>query len=150
SAGAGGVELRVAGGFFGFGLPPVVPAFGPDDRGHFGVEEDGAGVDAPGSAEIGFYFRRASDFAVGEHETVGLYVGRRSGGDIAVAQAMDVAFLEKGGGGAEDEIHVAGDVAVLKIMAAAIGENGVLPAEEAAMAEDGAVAVKTDGEGLAD
>src|SRR5262249_2495074 len=104
-SGSGAVEFGIARGFFGLGFPPIVPAFGPDHTGHFGTEKSRAGIDAPGTAEKGFHLRGlAGDFAVGEHKAVGLVVRRGRSGEVPVAEAMDMAFLEEGGGSPEDEI----------------------------------------------
>src|SRR5260370_39425909 len=62
---------------------------------------------------------------------------------------MYVAALEEARGRAENEIHVARDVAVLEIVPATIRQDRVLPAKEAAVAERRAVAVQSDGQGLA-
>src|SRR6185312_16415355 len=63
---------------------------------------------------------------------------------------MDLALLEPCGGGAKNEIHMAADIAVLKILPPAIQKDGILPAEEAAVAEARAVAIHADGQRLAD
>ena len=63
---------------------------------------------------------------------------------------MYVAMLEKGAACAEDEIHMACDVAVLKILAATIQKNCVLPTQKAAVAKDNAVAVNSHGQSLTD
>src|SRR5215470_8122126 len=54
---------------------------------------------------------------------------------------MNVAALEESRRRAEDEIHVARDVAVFKILASTIEQERVLPAEKAAILETHAVAV---------
>src|SRR5687768_9686156 len=106
---------------------------------------------APRAAEVCPDLRRlARQAAVREDEAERLIVWRRGGGQVAVAQRVDVAALEEGGRRAEDEVHVAGDVAVLEVLTPAVEEDRVLPAEEAAVAEDGAVAVDADGERLPD
>src|ERR1035441_226545 len=43
---------------------------------------------------------------------------------------MDVTVLEPGRGAAENEIHVARDEAVGKVVPATISQNGILPAQE--------------------
>src|SRR5947199_47660 len=63
---------------------------------------------------------------------------------------MDLTFLKPGRGRAENKIHMAADVAAFEILPSAVDEDGVLPAEETAVAETGAVAIHPDGEGLAD
>jgi hypothetical protein len=57
--------------------------------------------------------------------------------------------VEDGGGVAEDEVDAAFDVGVDVVLAAVVGEEGVLMAEEAAVFEDGAVAAVGYGYGLA-
>ena len=64
------------------------------------------------------------------------------------SERADLAAVEERAGVAEDEIHVAFDVAVREILAAAVGVEGVLVAEEADVAEDGAVAGDLDCDGL--
>ena len=51
---------------------------------------------------------------------------------------------------AENEIHVTGNGAVFKILAAAVQQNRILPPEETAVAEHRAVAVHADGQRLPD
>ena len=58
-------------------------------------------------------------------------------------------MVEDGGGVAEDEVDAAFDVGVDVVLAAVVGEEGVLMAEEAAVLEDGAVAAIGYGDGLA-
>ena len=58
-------------------------------------------------------------------------------------------MVEDGGGVAEDEVDAALDVGVDVVLAAVVGEERVLMAEEAAVFEDGAVAAVGDGDGLA-
>src|SRR5262249_51209647 len=89
------------------------------------------------------------DAAVGEDESVGLGLRRRGGGDVAPGEAVDLAALEEGGGGAEDEIHVTRDGAVREVLAAPVQQHPVLAAEEAEVAEHSAVGSDVDREGLA-
>ena len=63
---------------------------------------------------------------------------------------MNFAFFKPRRCSAEDEIRLAGDVTIFKILPPAIEQNCILPAEETAVAERGAVAVHADGERLAD
>ncbi len=58
-------------------------------------------------------------------------------------------MVEDGGSVAEDEVYAAFDVGVDVVLAAVVGEEGVLVAEEAAALEDGAVGADGDGDGLA-
>ena len=74
--------------------------------------------------------------------------GARLGGDLAVADFVDDGVVEDGGGVAEDEVDAAGDVAVDVVLAAVVGEECVLIAEEAAVLEDGAVGADGSGDGL--
>ncbi len=58
-------------------------------------------------------------------------------------------MVEDGGGVAEDVVDAAGDEAVEVVLAAEVGEEGVLMAEEADVLEDGAVGADGGGDGLA-
>jgi hypothetical protein len=62
---------------------------------------------------------------------------------------VDLVVVEDGGGVAEDEVDAAFDVGVDVVLAAEVGEEGVLVAEEAAVLEDGAVGAHGGGDGLA-
>ena len=57
-------------------------------------------------------------------------------------------MVEDGGGVAEDEVDAALDIGVDVVLAAVVGEERVLMAEEAAVLEDGAVGANSDGDGL--
>src|SRR5262249_22620601 len=143
-------ELRVAGSLFRFGLLPVVPAFRPDNGGHFCVQERGAGINPPWTSQVGFHLRRfTSDIAVRKNKAERLILRGGGGSDVSVAQTMDVTPLKKIRGGAEDEIDVAGDVAVLEIVAPAIGQDRILPAEKTAVPERHPVPVNADRQSLA-
>jgi len=63
---------------------------------------------------------------------------------------VNVATLEQRRGAAEDEVDMPGDERVLEILAAAVQENGVLPAEETRVPEHRPVAVDAERERLAD
>ena len=58
-------------------------------------------------------------------------------------------MVEDGGGVAEDEVDAAFDVGVGVVLAAVVGEERVLMAEEAAVLEDSAVGADGGGDGLA-
>ena len=58
-------------------------------------------------------------------------------------------MVEDGGGVAEDEVDAALDVRVDVVLAAVVGKERVLMAEEAAVLEDCAVGADGDGDGLA-
>src|SRR5262249_62241895 len=83
-----------------------------------------------------------------EDKTERLVGGRRSGGYVTVTQTVNVAALEESRRRAENEIHVARDVAVFKILAAAIDQDRVLPAQKAAILETHAVAVHAQSQRL--
>src|SRR5262249_61160906 len=85
-----------------------------------------------------------------EDKTERLVGGRRSGGYVTVTQTMNVAALEESRRRAEDEIHVARDVAVFKILAAAIEQDRVLPAQKKAFAERDGVDVHSESRGVPD
>ena len=78
-------------------------------------------------------------------------VGRGAGlrGEVAGAVGVELGVVEDGGGVAEDEVDAAFDVGVDVVLAAVVGEEGVLMAEEAAVLEDAAVAAIGYGYGLA-
>src|SRR6202034_813477 len=61
--------------------------------------------------------------------------GARLGGDLAVADLVDDGVVEDGGGIAEDEVDASCDVAVEVVLAAEVGEEGVLVAQKSAMFE---------------
>ena len=61
---------------------------------------------------------------------------------------MDFGVVEDGGGVAEDEVDAPGDVGGGVELAAVVGEEGVLMAEEADVLEDGAVRADGRGDGL--
>ena len=90
------------------------------------------------------------DVAV-ENDVAGGLVGGGAGlgGDGAGAVGMEFGAIEDGGGVAEDIVDAAFDVGVNIILAAVVGEEGVLVAEEAAVFEDAAVAAVGYGDGLA-
>ena len=104
----------------------------------------------PGPAKKRFRARLTGDFAAVENVAERHINRRRGGGEITVAQRMDLALLEPRGRRAKNKIHMALDVAILEILPAAVDENRVLPAEEPAIAERRAVAVHADGERLTD
>ena len=60
-------------------------------------------------------------------------------GDVPLVAAVDLAAVEDGGGVAEYEVDVAFDVAIAIVLPAPRGVDRVLPADEAAAAESGAV-----------
>ena len=80
-----------------------------------------------------------------------VWVGRGAGlrGDEAGAVGVELVAIEDGGGVAEDVVDAAFDVGVDVVLAAVVGEERVLMAEEAAVLEDAAVAAVGDGDGLA-
>src|ERR1017187_680925 len=79
-----------------------------------------------------------------------MFLRRRSGSDVTVRQAMNVAILEERGGAAKDEIHVPRYVAVLEVLATAVHQDGVLPTEEPAVAKHHAVAINANRQSLPD
>ena len=72
-----------------------------------------------------------------EDITEGLLLQCRGGRDITIPFAVDLALLKPGGGGAEDEVDRALDVAILVILSAArfMGVECILETEEAAVDE---------------
>jgi len=73
-------------------------------------------------------------------------------GDVAGAVGVQLVTLEDGGGVAEDVVDAAFDGAVDVVLAAKVGEECVLVAEQTAVSEDGAVGAVGavgDGDGLA-
>ena len=93
--------------------------------------------------------KHAGDLAVDDDVAGGL-IGRGAGlrGEIAGAVGVDLGAVEDGSGVAEDEVDSTFDVGVEVVLAAVVGEEGVLMAEEAAVLEDGAVGADSDGDGL--
>ncbi len=90
-----------------------------------------------------------SDAAVGDDVAGGLVGGgARLRGEIAGGELVELGVVEDGLGVAEDEVDGAFDVGVEVVLAAVVGEEGVLVAEDAAVLEDGAVGADGDGDGL--
>src|SRR5439155_1297478 len=77
-----------------------------------------------------------------EDEAEGVILRRAGGGDVAAVLAVDLAAVEDIRAGAVDEINTALDVTVAEVVPAGVGEERVLPAEQAAVAQDGAVALE--------
>ena len=170
-SGTGAIRFGVPGGALVGGAAPVVPAYGVHFGGEFGVDVDDAGVGAPGAAETddvgalgtsgrgsavgcgwrgGWGFEVGGDFAVEDDVAGGLVgIGAGLGGDEAGTVGVEGGAIEDGGGVAEDVVDAAFDVGVDVVLAAVVGEECVLMAEEAAVLEDGAVAAVGYGYGLA-
>jgi hypothetical protein len=70
------------------------------------------------------------------------------GSDVSRAAAVDLAAFEDCLAIAEDEIDVAGDIAVLIVLASAAGIQRVLHASEATMEEDRTIGVRRNGHRL--
>src|SRR3954465_14786449 len=87
---------------------------------------------------------------MGEDKTERRRLFSGGGGDVAVAEAVDVAVFVPLGGGAEDEIGGAGDVAILEEMPTAIAQDRVLPAEEVAIAKRRPIAIDANRQRLPD
>ena len=87
---------------------------------------------------------------MGEHKAERHVHRRGSGGDVAVAEAVNTAVLKPSRGRTKNEIHMAHNVTVVKILAPAIEQDRVLPAEEPTVAEHRPVPVHAEGEGLPD
>src|ERR1700694_1809541 len=64
--------------------------------------------------------------------------------------AVDLAMLEPGGGGAENKIGGAFDIAMIEILARTrlAGKQNILVAEKAAIAEGSTIACNAEGHGL--
>ena len=86
-----------------------------------------------------------------EDDVAGGLVGCGAGlrGEVAGAVGVEFGAVEDGGGVAEDEVDAAFDVGVDVVLAAVVGEESVLMAEEAAVFEDAAVGAVGYGDGLA-
>ena len=149
-AGTDAVKFGITRGTVGFGLFPVVPALRPDDTGHSAIQPDDAGINSPGPAEISFDAVLAVNVAMGKDEAKGLVLGCGGGGDITVAQTMNMAVFKPGGGRAKNEIHMAFNIAIVEELASAIEEDRILPAEKTAMPERVMVAIHPNGQGLSD
>ncbi|GMN37933.1 hypothetical protein TIFTF001_007214 [Ficus carica] len=127
---------------------PLQPAPGVHQVVDVGLDEDGARVFLPGTAEIrleGGLDRRevggSGDFAV-EDGDAGVLVGVLAalGGEEVVlvgvgAAGVEVAVLEDDGGVAEDEVDGAVDVALAVELPEGVGVEGVLVPYEAALVE---------------
>ncbi len=147
----GAVEFGVPRRLVRLRLFPIVPSLGPDHFGHFGVQEDGAGMYSPGPAQVSARFGPlASDGAIRKYKSIRLVGRRGSGRDVTITQALNVALLKPCCRRAEYEIHVAADVAILKILPAAVQQNGVLPAQKPAVAKRRAVPVHANRQRLPD
>jgi hypothetical protein len=147
---AGAVEFGIADRAFAGRISPIIPSGRPNIVGHFGFQISHAGIIAPGAAEECFHIGRFTcNPAIRKYEAKGLICGRRSGGNITVAQTMDVTFLKPTGRASENEIDVAGDVTTFKVMPTAIGEDGVLPAQEPTVAKGNSIAINPNRERLA-
>src|ERR1017187_8753494 len=96
----------------------------------------------------GLHIRLAVDFRVVEDVAIALVLGGVGGGDVALGGDVDGAMTEPGSRAAEDEIDRAGDIASVEILAAGLGEQSVLIAEETAVPEDAAIAHDGEGDGL--
>src|SRR3984885_13480664 len=167
-SGACAVGFGVPGGALVGGAAPIVPAYGVHLGGEFGVDVDDARVGAPGAAEAddvgalgawgsvgcgrGWWcgLEVGGDFAVEDDVAAGLVgVGAGLGGDEAGAVGVERGAIEDGGGVAEDVVDAAFDVGVEVVLAAVVGEEGVLMAKEAAVFEDAAVGTVGYSDGLA-
>ena len=126
-SGSGVLPFVVAGGFFFFRVTPVIPALRPNGVGEAAFEKVDGGVGTPGATEVDFYIGFRGDAAVRENVAEFFILTGGSGSDVAVVAAVDVALLEVGGGIAKDEIDAAGDFALIKKLALATDEEGVLP-----------------------
>src|ERR1035438_6194680 len=134
-----GKPRTLFGGFF----VPVVPTLGADVVAHPAFQIHHARIVAPGAAqEYVVHAGIGRQPAVGEHEALrAIGHGAAFGGHVARAAAVDLAMVEHRGGVAENEIDVAGDVAIDVILAAAGGVKRVLHSQKPAVAEHGAVGV---------
>ena len=143
---------------------PLVPALGVDLRGHLGVHEDDGGVGAPGTAEIDAGGALGGGDAAAIEDVPASFFGvvpaLRGDHDRRMSERVDLAAVEESQGIAEDEIHVAFDVALGEVLAGrfagplialaplAVRVQRVLIAEEADAAEDGAIAGDLESDGL--
>src|SRR3981189_2020943 len=147
-SGAGRVRFAVVRGLFVGGIVPVVPAGGVEVGGEFGVDVDDARVRSPGTAEAGGVVGGGGAFCSGGGGAQwGGGVGVRGG--VGGSVGVELGTVEDGGGVAEDEVDAAFDVGVDVILAAVVGEERVLVAEEAAVFEDAAVGAVGYGDSLA-
>src|SRR5262249_14879577 len=122
---------------------PRMPAFGANVRAHLAADERvssmAAAVPLPGPAEI---CRRAlaRKCAVEKDVTELLLRQRSCGRHIAAVLAGDRAVIEHRCAPAENEIDAAFDVAVAVVLPPGVRTERILPAEEAAVAENSAIA----------
>src|SRR6202050_3989166 len=165
-AGSAGMDLPVVYGFEGMrvGGMPFAPARGIDLVIHVGVHINDRRIRTPGTAEKD----GAGDGGIGGELAVvkekagvllGIVLGLRGEVAAGVRGGVNLAVLEDGFAVAEDEVDVAGDVAIgevlargdaiLRVVAAVRAEiDRVLIAEQAVVVEDGAVAGDENRESL--
>ena len=87
-----------------------------------------------------------------EHVAIFAIFRGGGGGYITIATAMDIAAVKHGCSFAENEIYSAFDITILVVLARgiAVGVEGVLTAEETAVAERSSVTAHKTGHSLTD
>jgi hypothetical protein len=113
-------------------------------RADVAADEGDGGEVAPRAAEVRLQLAGggvAGQLAVEEDVAEGRFLRRAGSGDVATFLAVDVAAIEDGRCAAIDEIDAAFDVTVTVILALGVRQERVLPAEQAAVLDDGAVAL---------
>ena len=129
----------------------------PADGGDMGVdravhEGDGAGGESVGvdAGEVGAGDAGRSGEAAIEKDGAVLAGGIAHLANVAAGERFDFATLEHGAAGAPDEVHVAGDEAVLEVggVGGAVDEERILVAEKIAGVDDATLAVDAQGLGL--
>src|ERR1700722_14841513 len=165
-SGAGGVVLGIVNGFDRMGLArmPLAPACWKDVRPHLGVEKNNSSVGTPRAAEPDARSARCrGQRAVVEDKAAifgGIVFGLGGEKSFGVGSAVNLAVVKNGFAVPENEVDVALNVAVSKVLAGgggglAIGRANsaasverVLVAEEANVAEDGLIGSDQHGERL--
>lgn len=162
-------ELGIVGSLLVGRASPVVPACRIELGRKLGIDEDDTRVRTPGAAECGRAMGEGHGFSAGtiwivgyslfvgdgdpavDDDVAGGLVGGCAGlrGKVADPVGVELGAVEDSSGVAEDEVDAAFDVGVDVVLAAVVGEEGVLMADEAAVLEDGAVGAHSDSDSLA-
>jgi len=162
----GGVVLSIVGSLDGVRLAgmPLAPTCGKNMSAHLCVEKNNFGMGTPGSSEPDVRnARRSGQSAVVEDKAAvlaGIVLGLGGEKAFCVRRAVNFTMIKDGFAVAEDEVDVALDVAVGKVLpggdaglaigsaVATAGVESVLIAEEANIAEDGLIGRDQNGQRL--
>lgn len=142
-----GIESRL----FIAGIIPVVPTFGTDMRAHVAILEDRLRIRAPRTTEITLCDAGSSrQCTVVEDIAAGLAFRCTGSGDITVDLTVKDTVLKPCLTRTEDKVRRSLDIAMVeeKRGADAAGIDGILIAEETAVAEDEMAALRMEGDSL--